>query len=93
MANEVVYVARARVKTGTDKCPYFGDVTIDGFGKLLGCPVWKKDGKFRPGLPMRKGEKQSFNLIELEEPVEKAVFAALVAACEKAEQERAADIR
>jgi hypothetical protein len=79
-------ISSVKVRPGTDKVPFFGDVRIEGFGKILGCPVWKKDGKFRPGLPMRKGEKQSFTLLELDDDVEHAVFAALIMACNNYEE-------
>lgn len=75
----------ARVKKGTEKCPYFADVTIVGFGKILGCPVWKKDGKFRVGLPQRQGKTASFDLLQLEDGLRDALDVAVIAACVKAE--------
>jgi hypothetical protein len=86
MPKSEVVVSSVKVRPGTDKVPFFGDVRVEGFGKILGCPVWKKDGKFRPGLPMRRGEKQSFNLLELDDDVEQAVFAALIMACNDYEE-------
>ncbi len=81
MSDVVSVQARAKVKRGTEKCAYFADVTIVGFGQILGCPVWKKDGVFRVGLPQRQGKTQSFDLLRLEEYVETALQDAVVEAC------------
>lgn len=86
MPESRVVISSVKVRRGTVKVPFFGDVRVEGFGKILGCPVWEKDGKFRPGLPMRQGKKQSFPLLELDDDVEMAVFNSLIFACNEYER-------
>lgn len=80
-------ITKVSLKRIGDKVAFFADVTVEAFGKILGCPVWKKSGQFRVGLPQRQGQAANFDLLRLEDDFEEELKAAVGEECERYEAE------